>query len=110
MEMRHGRGVLQERHRMSIMYWPVLPLAAVGPILLSRYLRHTRRRRCLERLEDALSFDVPRPWHREARQALRSADDWVFTESLNFGRNRTSPEARQLVPLTGEVTKTPKSS
>lgn len=96
---------------MSIMFWPVLPLAAVGgPILLSRYLRHTRRRRCLERLEDALSYDVPRPWHREARQALRSADYWVFSESLNFGRKRTSAEARQLIPLTSEATKTPKSS
>ena len=106
-----ARNVCKERHRMSITFWPVLPIAAVaGPFLLSRYLRHARHSRYLERLEDALSFDVPRPWHREVRQALRSADDWVSVESHNARKTRASSEARQLIPLTGEAPKTPKSS
>lgn len=96
---------------MSITFWPVLPMAAVaGRILLSRYQRRARHRRYLERLEDAFSFDVPRPWHRDVRQALRSADDWMFTESLNFRRKATFAGARQLIPLTSEPPETPESS
>jgi hypothetical protein len=96
---------------MSIPIWPVVPITAVaGRILLARYQRRARHRRYLERLEDAFSFDVPRPWHRDIRQALRSADDWVFAESLNFTGKAASIEARQLMPLTGEPPETPKSS
>jgi hypothetical protein len=92
---------------MSIMFWPVLPVVAVaGPLLLSRYLRHARHRRYMERLEDALSFDVPRPWHREVRHALRSADDWVLSESLDIRRKPASAEASQRIPLAGEAPNT----
>jgi hypothetical protein len=96
---------------MSITFWPVLPMAAVaGRILLSRYQRRARHRRCLERLEDAFSYDVPRLWHRDVRQALRSADDWVFAESLNYRRKPPSVETPRLIPLTGEAPETRKSS
>jgi hypothetical protein len=96
---------------MLIAFWSVLPIAAVaGPFLLSRYLRQARHKRYLERLEDALSFDVPRPWHRDVRQALRSADDWVSFDSHNPRKKRPSSDAPQLIPLTSEAPKTSKSS
>jgi Flp pilus assembly CpaE family ATPase len=63
---------------MSIIFLAIPLTAAVCPLLLSRYLKRARSRRCLERLEDALSFDVPRPWHRDMRHVLRSADDQLL--------------------------------
>jgi len=86
---------------MSITFWPVVPIVAAGPLLLTRYLRHARQRRSMQRLEDAFSFDAPRPWNREVLLALRSADNWVFAESLKFRRKRKSAQPRQLIPLAG---------
>ena len=92
---------------MSITLWPVLPVVAVaGPLLFSRYLRHARHRRYMERLEEALSFDVPRPWHRDVRHALRSADDWVIAEGPHLRTKSTSGVARELIPLAGEAANT----
>ena len=55
-------------------------------------------------------LDVPRPWHRDVRQALRSADDWVSFDSHNPRKKRPSSDAPQLIPLTSEAPKTSKSS
>lgn len=81
---------------MSITFLSVVPIgAAVSSLLLSRYLRRARSRRCLARLEDALSFDVPRPWHRDMRQALRSADNQLFAVDHSTKRKKAPAAAPQ---------------
>ncbi len=96
---------------MSITLLSVLPVAAaVAPLLWSRYLRRARYRRCLERLEEALSFDVPRPWHRDLRQALRSADIQFFALDQNARRKKASAAAPRPIPLARKAAKTQKMS
>ena len=96
---------------MSITFLSVVPIgAAVSSLLLSRYLRRARSRRCLARLEDALSFDVPRPWHRDVRQALRSADDQLFAVDDSTRRKKAPAEAAQPSFLANKTAKTQETS